>query len=72
MMSCSQAAPCELLDYGRPAFIRLAVLVDRGHRELPIASDFCGMSLSTALEDRVRVDWAKRTVRIEASAKAAG
>lgn len=67
-----RAAMDELLDYGRPAFIRLAVLVDRGHRELPIAPDFCGMSLSTALEDRVRVDWAKRTVRIEASAKAAG
>ncbi len=66
-----RAAMDELCDYGRPSFIRLAVLVDRGHRELPIAPDFCGMTVATELGDRVRVDWARGDVRIEAAAKAA-
>lgn len=66
-----RAAMDELCDYGRPAFIRLAVLVDRGHRELPIAPDFCGMTVATELGDRVRVDWSRGDVRIEAAAKAA-
>jgi pyrimidine operon attenuation protein/uracil phosphoribosyltransferase len=66
-----RAAMDELCDYGRPAFIRLAVLVDRGHRELPIAPDFCGLSISTRLVDRVRVDWALSEVRVEPTAQAA-
>jgi pyrimidine operon attenuation protein / uracil phosphoribosyltransferase len=66
-----RAAMDELCDYGRPAFIRLCVLVDRGHRELPIAPDFCGMVLETDLADRVRVDWKRGEVRVEASARAA-
>ena len=41
-----RAAMNELFDYGRPAKIELAVLVDRGGRELPIAADFCAHSLS--------------------------
>ncbi len=57
-----RAAMGEVVDYGRPAFIRLAVLVDRGHRELPIAADFCGARLSTAKSDRVVVDWDARQV----------
>jgi len=42
-------------DYGRPAAIRLAVLVDRGHRELPIHPDFIGKQLPTAKEEQVKV-----------------
>ncbi|HND30104.1 MAG TPA: bifunctional pyr operon transcriptional regulator/uracil phosphoribosyltransferase PyrR [Myxococcota bacterium] len=50
-----RAAMDEILDYGRPARIRLAVLVDRGHRELPIAADHVGLRLETAQADRVEV-----------------
>ncbi len=42
-------------DYGRPAVVRLAVLVDRGHRELPIHPDFTGKLLPTATEETVKV-----------------
>ncbi len=42
-------------DYGRPETIRLAVLVDRGHRELPIHPDFVGKQLPTAKEERIKV-----------------
>jgi pyrimidine operon attenuation protein / uracil phosphoribosyltransferase len=44
-----------LVDYGRPRAIRLAVLVDRGHRELPIRADFVGKNVPTAEGDDVRV-----------------
>jgi pyrimidine operon attenuation protein/uracil phosphoribosyltransferase len=60
-----RAAMGEVWDYGRPAFIRLLVLVDRGHRELPIAADYCAMKVDAALGDRVTVDWSSREVRIE-------
>lgn len=42
-------------DYGRPAVIRLVVLVDRGHREVPIHPDFIGKQLPTAKEEQVKV-----------------
>ncbi|NJR37501.1 MAG: bifunctional pyr operon transcriptional regulator/uracil phosphoribosyltransferase PyrR [Leptolyngbyaceae cyanobacterium CSU_1_4] len=42
-------------DYGRPEKIRLAVLVDRGHRDLPIHPDFTGKALPTSKEEKVRV-----------------
>lgn len=42
-------------DYGRPEIIRLAVLVDRGHREVPIHPDFTGKQLPTAREESVKV-----------------
>jgi pyrimidine operon attenuation protein / uracil phosphoribosyltransferase len=42
-------------DYGRPEKIRLAVLVDRGHRDLPIHPDFIGRALPTSKEEKVRV-----------------
>jgi pyrimidine operon attenuation protein/uracil phosphoribosyltransferase len=48
-----RAALDELMDYGRPRFIQLAVLIDRGHRELPIAADYIGRRLDTAKTDRV-------------------
>ena len=50
-----RAAMDALVDYGRPRAIRLAVLVDRGHRELPIRADFVGKNVPTALTDDVRV-----------------
>jgi pyrimidine operon attenuation protein/uracil phosphoribosyltransferase len=50
-----RAALDALNDYGRPRMIRLAVLVDRGHRELPIRADIVGKNIPTAREDDVRV-----------------
>ena len=50
------AAMDALLDYGRPNRVQLAVLVDRGHRELPIRPDYVGKNLPTALTERVRVE----------------
>src|SRR5918999_3192850 len=50
-----RAALDALVDFGRPRAIRLAVLVDRGHRELPIRADFVGKNVPTALDDDVRV-----------------
>jgi pyrimidine operon attenuation protein/uracil phosphoribosyltransferase len=44
-----------LMDLGRPRKIQLAVLVDRGHRELPIRADFVGKNVPTAHDDQVRV-----------------
>jgi pyrimidine operon attenuation protein / uracil phosphoribosyltransferase len=50
-----RAALDALNDVGRPSAVRLAVLVDRGHRELPIRADFVGKNLPTSLVERVRV-----------------
>lgn len=50
-----RAALDALLDYGRPARVRLAVLIDRGHRELPIRPDFVGKNIPTALVQKVQV-----------------
>ena len=50
-----RAAIDQLIDFGRPARIELAVLVDRGHRELPIRADYVGRSVATAREDAVQV-----------------
>jgi len=50
-----RAALDVLNDYGRPRTVKLAVLVDRGHRELPIAADFAGRRLLTEKTDRVEV-----------------
>ncbi|MDR2378793.1 MAG: bifunctional pyr operon transcriptional regulator/uracil phosphoribosyltransferase PyrR [Bifidobacteriaceae bacterium] len=50
-----RAALDALADLGRPKAVRLAVLVDRGHRELPIRADHVGKNLPTALAERVRV-----------------
>jgi pyrimidine operon attenuation protein / uracil phosphoribosyltransferase len=44
-----------LFDYGRPARVQLAVLVDRGHRELPIRPDYVGKNVPTSLAQRVNV-----------------
>lgn len=50
-----RAALDALVDFGRPAVIMLAVLVDRGHRELPIQADFTGKSISTGKDEEVVV-----------------
>jgi pyrimidine operon attenuation protein / uracil phosphoribosyltransferase len=50
-----RAAIDALLDFGRPARVQLAVLVDRGHRELPIRPDYVGKNLPTARGERVNV-----------------
>jgi pyrimidine operon attenuation protein / uracil phosphoribosyltransferase len=50
-----RAALNAVIEYGRPESIRLAVLVDRGHRELPIHPDFIGKKLPTASEEKVKV-----------------
>lgn len=50
-----RAAIDALMDYGRPRAVQLAVLVDRGHRELPIAADYVGRATQTTLEERVEV-----------------
>lgn len=50
-----RAAIDAILDYGRPASIQLAVLVDRGHREMPIQGDFVGLTIVTSPGEQVRV-----------------
>ncbi|RJQ55443.1 MAG: bifunctional pyr operon transcriptional regulator/uracil phosphoribosyltransferase PyrR [Nitrospiraceae bacterium] len=50
-----RAAMDALIDFGRPAYIQLAVLIDRGHRELPIRADYAGKNIPTSLTDRVEV-----------------
>jgi pyrimidine operon attenuation protein/uracil phosphoribosyltransferase len=44
-----------LIDFGRPKLIQLAVLIDRGHRELPIRADFVGKNLPSSLWESVVV-----------------
>jgi pyrimidine operon attenuation protein/uracil phosphoribosyltransferase len=50
-----RAAIEALFDYGRPARVQLAVLIDRGHRELPIRPDYVGKNLPTSRDERVYV-----------------
>ena len=50
-----RAALDALMDQGRPKTINLAILVDRGHRELPIRADFVGKNIPTALNEEVSV-----------------
>ena len=51
----TRAALDALIDFGRPLGIQLVVLVDRGHRELPIKADYVGKNLPTSLEESVQV-----------------
>jgi pyrimidine operon attenuation protein / uracil phosphoribosyltransferase len=51
-----RAAVEALFDYGRPASVQLAVLADRGHRELPIRPDYVGKNLPTSRAERVQVE----------------
>jgi pyrimidine operon attenuation protein/uracil phosphoribosyltransferase len=50
-----RAAMDALMDLGRPCLIQLAVLIDRGHRELPIRADYVGKNIPTSLDERVEV-----------------
>jgi len=50
-----RAAMDALIDFGRPQVIQLAVLIDRGHRELPIQADYVGKKIVTAAQDEVTV-----------------
>jgi pyrimidine operon attenuation protein/uracil phosphoribosyltransferase len=70
-----RAAIDALLEYGRPARVQLAVLADRGHRELPIRPDYVGKNLPTARHERVQVqlvevDEIDRVVLIDGSEEA--
>ena len=70
-----RAALDELIDFGRPARIELAVLVDRGHRELPIRADYVGKTLTTTRDEIVQVmlreeDGADRVVLLEKASAA--
>ena len=52
-----RAALDAIIDMGRPKAIQLAVLIDRGHRELPIRADFAGKNVPTSKKEDVRVSW---------------
>jgi pyrimidine operon attenuation protein/uracil phosphoribosyltransferase len=52
----SRAAMDALIDLGRPSTIQLAVLVDRGHRELPIRADYIGKNIPSARSEEIKVD----------------
>ncbi|PYQ04116.1 MAG: bifunctional pyr operon transcriptional regulator/uracil phosphoribosyltransferase PyrR [Acidobacteria bacterium] len=65
-----RAALDEIIDFGRPARIKLAVLVDRGHRELPICPDYVGQMITTTRDESVQVllqedDGADRVLLLE-------
>ncbi len=49
------AAITHLFDIGRPRRIQLAVLIDRGHRELPVRPDYCGKNVPTQYVEKIRV-----------------
>ena len=65
----TRAALDALNDFGRPQRVQLAVLIDRGHRELPIKADFIGKNVPTSLRERVNVqlreDGGQDTVTLE-------
>lgn len=60
-----RAAMDALIDFGRPKLIQLAVLIDRGHRELPIRADFVGKNLPSSLWEDVSVNLAEVKERDE-------
>jgi pyrimidine operon attenuation protein / uracil phosphoribosyltransferase len=71
-----RAAMDALMDFGRPTLIQLAVLIDRGHREIPIRADFVGKNLPSSHSEEVLVKLSKRkasdAVMIEETFYAAG
>ena len=54
-----------LSDHGRPKNIQLAILIDRGHRELPIRADYIGKNIPTSRHEKVMVDMEKMSVCVE-------
>ena len=67
-----RAAMDALMDYGRPAQVQLAVLIDRGHRELPVRPDFVGKNIPTSRSENIEVqleeDGMTDTILIQSSA----
>ncbi|MFH1841755.1 MAG: bifunctional pyr operon transcriptional regulator/uracil phosphoribosyltransferase PyrR [bacterium] len=60
-----RAALDEIMDWGRPRAIRLAVLIDRGHRELPIRPDFVGKNVPTSQREIIKVRTPERDGKLE-------
>jgi len=60
-----RAAMDALIDFGRPRAIQLAVLIDRGHRELPIRADYVGRNVPTSREEQVRVEFDEARLPLE-------
>jgi pyrimidine operon attenuation protein/uracil phosphoribosyltransferase len=60
-----RAAMDALIDFGRPQSIQLAVLIDRGHRELPIRADFVGANLPSFLWEEISVNLIEKNGRDE-------
>jgi pyrimidine operon attenuation protein / uracil phosphoribosyltransferase len=60
-----RAAMDALIDFGRPKLVQLAVLIDRGHRELPIRADFVGKNLPSSLWEAVTVNLKEKSGRDE-------
>lgn len=60
-----RAAMDAVMDIGRPAKIELAILVDRGHRELPIRADFVGKNIPTSRSENVIVDFENKQVLLK-------
>ncbi len=60
-----RAALDALMDYGRPKCIQLAVLIDRGHRELPIRADFVGRNVPTSLKENIVVSFDRENHPVE-------
>ncbi|NOZ25438.1 MAG: bifunctional pyr operon transcriptional regulator/uracil phosphoribosyltransferase PyrR [Nitrospirae bacterium] len=58
-----RAAMDALMDIGRPARIELAVLIDRGHRELPVRADFVGKNIPTSVGETVEVEFSEEAGR---------
>ncbi len=54
-----------LMDFGRPKTVQLAVLIDRGHRELPIRADYVGRNVPTAREEEVKVAFNENNLPLE-------
>lgn len=61
----ARAAIDEIIDFGRPTFIQLAVLVDRGHREFPIHADYVGKNIPSAAKEQVLVHVKERDEKDE-------
>jgi pyrimidine operon attenuation protein / uracil phosphoribosyltransferase len=64
-----RAAMNELFDYGRPASIKLACLVDRGGRELPVSADFIGATLSLSKDEELVLEQANDTLQLRQQKK---
>lgn len=60
-----RAALSQIIEFGRPSSVQLAVMVDRGHRQLPIRADYVGKNIPTSFDDNVRVYFEERDERDE-------